>query len=90
MLIYVYLMIFDENDNNDENEENDLDWIPESNNEEQNNMHHDINPAKDRKFIVFEFCLDKLFTSCCSCGFPWSMSKTISGSSINIKSSCEN
>lgn len=47
-----------ENDIKTESEESDLYWIPESDNEEQNNMHHDINPAKDRKFIVFEFCLD--------------------------------
>eukprot|EP00105_Crassostrea_gigas_P041763 XP_019925911.1 PREDICTED: uncharacterized protein LOC109619685 [Crassostrea gigas] len=79
-----------ENDNNDESEESDLDWIPESDNEEQNDIHHDINPAKERKFIVFESCLDNLFTSCCSCGFPCSMSKTVLGSYINIKSSCEN
>lgn len=60
----------DKNDNNVESEENDLDWIPESDNEEQNDMHHDINPANERKFIVFESCLDNLFTSCCSCGSP--------------------
>lgn len=78
-----------ENDNNDESVERDLDWIPESD-EEQNDIHHDINPAKERKFIVFESCLDNLFTSCCSCGFPCSMSKTVLGSYINIKSSCEN
>lgn len=50
-----------ENDNNDESEESDLDWIPESDNEEQNDIHHDINPAKERKFIVFESCLDNLY-----------------------------
>lgn len=36
-----------ENDNNDESVGRDLDWIPESDNVEQNDIHHDINPAKE-------------------------------------------
>ena len=47
----------------------DSEWIPESDDDEQCNDYEEINPAKERKFIVFESCLEHLFTSCNSCGF---------------------
>lgn len=86
-----YSFVFSiENDNNDESEESDLDWILESDNEEQNDIYYDINFVKERKFIVFEFCLDNLFIFCCSCGFLCFMLKIVLGFYINIKSFCEN
>lgn len=52
---------------------------PESDNEQYND-NKDINPAKEKKFTVFESCLEHLFTSCNSCGFPCKLTKTILGS----------
>ncbi|XP_062582679.1 uncharacterized protein LOC134252712 [Saccostrea cucullata] len=80
-----FLTSTDEGDDND----TDSDWVPESENEEHDSE-QDINPAKERKFIVFESCLDQLFTSCYNCGCQCTLRKTIIGSYISIKSLCEN
>lgn len=59
--------------------------------EEQQHEHCDsINPAKERKFIVFETFFDQLFESCQKCGSQSSISKNTAGTYVQITIVCHN
>lgn len=72
----------------------DPDWNPE--NEDLLDFEHspteqdrDTNPAKERKFIVYEFCLDTLLQTCTECGLNCKLHKNIIGSYLQVNSICE-
>lgn len=70
---------------------NDPDWSPDDEiRDEPSQECQDINPAKERKFIVSESCLDQLFQSCQKCGSPCSVTKNLVATYVQINSLCDN
>lgn len=70
---------------------NDPDWSPDNEiRDEPSQECQDINPSKERKFIVFESCLDQLFQSCQKCGSPCSVTKHLVATYVQINSLCDN
>lgn len=71
-----------------EEDENDEDYVYSESGESSDE--DDQTPVNERKFIVFESMLDKLFISCKECGSLCEIKKTNTGSMVTIKTVCCN
>ncbi|KAL3859825.1 hypothetical protein ACJMK2_010017, partial [Sinanodonta woodiana] len=70
----------------------DPDWNPEDEKDEGPEKLDDqleVNAAKERKCIVYESCLDKLFKICSICNSACTYTKIVHGSYLKIKNWCE-
>ena len=67
----------------DGNPDSDPDWVPEKQySDDGQRGSEDINPAKERKFIIFESCVETLFNECSACGSTCNVWKKAIGSYI--------
>lgn len=75
----------------DDNPDSDPDWVPEKQHSDDGQQaSEEINPAKERKFIIFESCLDILLNECSACGSTCNVWKKAIGSYIQVRSTCAN
>ncbi|XP_053389672.1 uncharacterized protein LOC128552654 [Mercenaria mercenaria] len=68
----------------------DPEWLPldDSTLSEQSFQQEHVNEAKERKFIVFETELDKLFRLCRKCNRELIMEKYVSGTFVKVTTTC--